>query len=196
MTTLIGSNGTFVTAVTTGTTTGTPSTLPGAVGVHKNKDRIKIDYTPSAGGTCKDIRLVQTVSWVAYDASGAVDGNRPEDIYLPGKNKYAHRNDDEVTVGTNVWAVDHIKCEGDPFYNGNDPKDTSSSADATATPIGTTTMSDGPNSEIWHPNYRASVDSIIKTFEVCAICVTCGSRKFMQPWAGSSDGAREQPGIR
>lgn len=178
MATLTGSNGTFVTTVTTGTTYA-------PIGV-KNRDKIKIDYTPNPG-TCTDIRLVQTVQWVAYDATGAVVGRRPEDIYRPGHNAHSHRNDDEITVGTSIWAVDHRSCEGDPFYNGNDPMDKTSSADATATPPGTTTMTDSPNSTIWAGNvFNANVDSIVKTFEVCAICVTTGVVLDCITWSSKS----------
>jgi len=188
---LTGSNGTFVTTVTTGTTYAPPGVPP-----TKNKDKIKIDYTPNPG-TCTDIKLVQTVQWVAYDASGAVVGRRPEDIYRPGLNVYTHRNDDEISIGTSIWAVDHKSCEGDPFYNGNDPMDTSSSANATATPPGTstTTMSDSPNSTIWAGNvFNANVDSIVKTFETCAICVTSGVVLDCITWSSKSTKAPRDGG--
>ncbi len=34
------------------------------------------------------------------------------------------------------------------------------------------------------------------TYDPGFTATACGSRKFMQPWAGSNDGAREQPGSR
>ncbi len=48
--------------------------------------------------------------------------------------------------------------------------------------------------------FRAGVAYIVLAWVVVQaadiLLDTCGSRKFMQPWAGSNDGAREQPGSR
>lgn len=138
--TIVGSNGTFTTSVS-GTT-------------------ITTTYTPQAGApTCNSIYMVQT----CRDTDQAGNPIEPKD-YVGGVFK--HLQDDMTPGGT---YVDHLACEKDPYYNGEDEgKDTESEGSDGASSSTPTTMDDTPNygDEIF-PN---GVSSITSTFEVCAIC--------------------------
>jgi hypothetical protein len=78
---------------------------------------------------------------------------------------FEHLQDDMVD-GT---YVDHVVCEKDPYYNGEDAgKDAKSQGKSSPTGSTPTSMSDRPSySDAAFPD---GVTKIISTFEVCAVC--------------------------
>jgi len=141
-----------------------------------NPDEITITFKPKhkAGG-CKNIRLSQTATVVAYDKAGKVVTSKLDEMYAdPDDNPFKHRKDDEITGkdGHQV-AIDHLACEGDPYYNGDDKKhDTPSQGDASKKPTDPTTLTDGPGLSL--ANKKPNIKKIVATFETCAICVETG----------------------
>lgn len=84
--------------------------------------------------------------------------------------KFAHLHDD-VTPGG--WAVDHVRCETDPYYNGGDPQDSGQSGSA-GSPVTPATMRDAPRISDWgfftaaKGGVRGSKATI--QFETAAVC--------------------------
>ncbi len=125
------------------------------------KDRISITYTPDTTKVrCGTIYLAQTCRDVDQTGTNVI---KPQS-YLGGT--FVHLGDDMTEGGT---YIDHVVCEKDPYYNGEDTgkdkKSAGSSDGHTATP---TTMSDAPY--IRDSSYPAGVTSITSTFTVCAVC--------------------------
>ncbi len=118
--------------------------------------------------TCKKIVFVQTVK-------STIDGTvvKPPSAQKNMKDLQngKHSDDDQIDDGT---YVDHLFCEKDPYYNGDDkPQDGGTQGNTeTGTP---STMSDSPSqgdSDL--PNADSCV---VKDFETCAYCVDTG--KFL-----------------
>lgn len=142
-----GTHGTFDTTVT-----------PAADA--SKKDRIVVKYTPDpAKVTCTAIYLTQTCRDVNQDG-GLV---QPKDF---GADNIKHLQDDMTPGGT---YVDHVACEKDPYYNGEDAgKDNTSKGSSDGTTATATSLSDAP----FYPDGRfpAGVTKIVSSFEVCAVC--------------------------
>jgi len=172
---ITGTNGTFTTTKTTGK----------SYNGEKLSDRITINYKPNAGA-CTDIRLVQTVSWASYDSSGNVIGKEPKDVYKPGKDvRYKHRRPDQITVNGMIYVIDYKPCEADPYYNGEDKQDKKSKGNATNGDE--TKMSDTPGANVWASSvYRGNFVKLVKTFEVCAICVSSGEVLDCISWTSTA----------
>jgi len=168
-------------------------------------DKMLIKFFPHyrADG-CSDIRLSQTVTVRAFDRNGSVIGGTFGGICKdPAASPCLHFDDDSVTGADGYPVViDHKKCEGDPYYNGNDiPQDKSLPGDATSTPPESTELGDAPNTGFADKNAR--IAKITKLFETCAICTHTGEILGCIKWkseATPSDGgdvslggANEQP---
>jgi hypothetical protein len=142
--TIVGSHGTFTTSESNG--------------------KITTTYSPNVGNpTCSSIYMVQTCRDV--DQNGNVVS--PKDYQ---GNTFDHLQDDMTPGGT---YVDHVVCEKDPYYNGEDPgKDKKSEGSNSASSSTPTTMSDKPN---YSDNcFPTGVTTIVSTFEVCAVCADDG----------------------
>lgn len=138
------------------------------------KDDIDITYTPKENKQgCKNIRLSQTSKWIAYNDKGEeVTSNRQEVFKDPKDNIYKHRQDDEIKDNSDLISIDHLKCEGDPFYNGNDKIDVSSQGDATSKPPEPTTLIDLPGGPF--RLIKKNIKKIVITIETVAICADTG----------------------
>jgi len=139
--TIVGANGTFTTSVS-------------------SNGRITTTYTPTPGTpTCSSIYMVQTCRDVDQN------GNKIEPKSYQGKT-FDHLQDDMTSGGT---YIDHVVCEADPYYNGEDQgKDDKSEGSRSSSSSTPTTMSDKPRySDSCFPN---GVTTIVSTFEVCAVC--------------------------
>ena len=141
-------------------------------------EAIKMMYFPKPG-TCGDIRLSQRVTKTAYDAQGRVVTTDPDEMFKPGQNPFVHVRPDTVervlTGGaTAPTYIDHDACEGDPYYNGDDPvKDKPSPGNAKADPtVPTDSGWDSPGGPM-----DAVKDNIVRIdmeFETCAVCAETG----------------------
>lgn len=144
--TITGTNGTFTTTVTAATATA--------------RSKITTTYTPRAANpACASIYMTQTCRDV--DQSGNLV--KPKDFKTKA---FEHLQDDMTTGGT---YVDHVACEKDPYYNGEDAgKDVKSQGTNNGTAATPTTMSDAPSYS--DGIFPTGVTRITSTFEVCAIC--------------------------
>ena len=148
----------------------------------KGKDSIDITFTPKASANCKDVRLTQTVTIKAYNAAGEHIASSLSEIFDPIPGNFRHLAANHIFIKEDGrWVevfVDHVACEGDPYYNGDDvPHDTASKGDSTIAPPGTpapTTMFDGPGGFFQGGNVRPGIVRIVVTFETCAICAADG----------------------
>ncbi len=124
------------------------------------RSSIRISYTPDTSKVnCSPIYLVQT----CRDSSAGGGVIKPKDYKTTA---FVHMQDDMTPGGT---YVDHLVCEKDPFYNGEDAgKDTKSAGSSDGHTATTTTMSDAPS--ISDGAFPAGVTTIISTFTVCAVC--------------------------
>lgn len=124
------------------------------------RSSIRISYTPDTSKVnCSPIYLVQT----CRDSSAGGGVIKPKDYKTTA---FVHMQDDMTPGGT---YVDHLVCEKDPFYNGEDAgKDTKSAGSSDGHTTTTTTMSDAPS--IGDGAYPDGVTTIISTFTVCAVC--------------------------
>ena len=149
--TLVGTNGTFKTTVT-----------PAAD--NTKKDGITIEYTPDPTKiTCDPIYLVQTCRDV--DQTGTLI--EPKN-YVGGA--FVHLQPDMTPGGT---YVDHMVCEKDGYYNGEDAgKDVNSKGSSNGVTSKPTSMYDAPGYS--DAAFPAGVTKIVSTFEVCAICKATG----------------------
>lgn len=148
-------------------------------------DEIDITYTPKENKKgCKNIRLAQTSKWVAYNAKGEiVTSNRQEVFKDPKDNVFKHRGDDEIKDKTGLISIDHLKCEGDPFINGNDKLlDYDSRGDATSSPPEYTTFVDFPGGP-WK-FVKKNIKKIVMTYETVAICANTGELLGSIRWQG------------
>jgi hypothetical protein len=127
---------------------------------NSEKDWIRVTYTPDTNKVnCNTIYLVQTCK--DEDQTGKTIN--PKD-YKSGTFK--HLQDDVTTGGT---YVDHVVCEKDPYYDGEDAgKDTKSAGSSDGHTAKPTTMSDGVY--IKDSSFPTGVTKVKSTFEVCAIC--------------------------
>ena len=155
------------------------------------QDTIIIKFTPKHDSKgCSNIRLAQAVKSTGYDKNGNIIARNNKQIYKPGKNPFSHKEDDTVD---NVY-IDHLRCEGDPFYNGEDtPHDDPSKGDATKTPPDTTEMSDSPWRTIPDPDNNNKITKVVDEFETCAICVDTGKCLGCIKWkmvADKNDGSQ------
>ena len=161
----------------------TTTTIPGENGEWEveiskyagKRDIIYIWYTPKANKTgCKNIRLSQTSKWVAYNDKGEIVTTSRQEVFKdPKLNPYKHREDDEIKDGVDLVSIDHLKCEGDPYFNGDDKRlDGFSQGDATSEPPELTGMYDivGGPFELMKDNIK----KIVITFETVAICADTG----------------------
>ena len=137
------------------------------------KDRIRITFTPNKEENgCKDIRLSQSVKIVGYNAEGGVVAKTFKGVYK--REFFAHMEDDRATDDGGDVVIDHVACEADPFYNGDDSKhDATSKGDATSEPPKGTSMSDTPGGNSFNV-FKAGITKVVYTFETCAICVATG----------------------
>jgi hypothetical protein len=87
-----------------------------------------------------------------------------------GQDAFVHLQPDMTPGGT---YVDHLVCEKDPYYNGEDEdKDKNSKGKSDGTTATPTTMTDAPS--YGDDIFPAGVTKITSTFEVCAICKATG----------------------
>ena len=159
MTDITGTNGTWDYSII-----GTPPEM------------LRVAFFPNPG-TCKDVRLSQRVSKTAWDAQGRLVTDNPAEMFKPGQNPFAHAKDDiidHVLTGgsTPPTYIDHVACNGDPYYNGDDPMDRASAGDATAQPPTLTKMDDSPGGPM--AGVRDTIVRIDMEFETCAICAESG----------------------
>ena len=145
-------------------TNGTFSTTVSKASSKNARDTITVTYTPDTSKVnCADIYLVQTCKDV--DQSG--NTIKPKDYK---GHAFRHLQDDMTTDGT---YVDHLVCEKDPYYNGEDEgkdaNDKGSSDGHTATP---TSITDAPSYS--DGIFPTGVTTITSTFEVCAVCKSTG----------------------
>jgi hypothetical protein len=138
------------------------SVVPGADSTQKG--RIYISYRPdSTKVTCNPIYLVQTIKMV--DQNGNKIDPKTVDTGV-----FAHMQDDATPVGT---SVDHLVCEKDPYYNGEDAgKDSTSAGSSSASSSAPTAMSDAPF--VRKTSFPPGVTKITFQFEVCAVCKADG----------------------
>ncbi len=128
--------------------------------IYTHGDTIKITFRPdSLAVTCAKIGFVQTAKATSYSGGTGT-------VLDPGtlSKNFKHLTDD-VTGGT---FVDHIYCEKDGYYNGDDTQDDpqqGASAGDGSVPTNSF-MEDAP-----HLPMGAGVDSIVVEFEVCAMCM-------------------------
>lgn len=148
-------------------------------------DTINITYTPQANKKgCKNIRLAQTVKLVAYNQSGKKVTSYVEKIYIRPElhyRKFNHLRDDTIQHGEDLYVIDHLKCEGDPFVNSNDKnRELDSRGDATAEKPKSTTFEDTPflNFKLIQENIK----EIVLTFETVAICADTGELLGSVSW--------------
>ena len=140
------------------------SNANGSWKVTTSGNTIDIEFDPHATNVnCPKIGFAQTVKW-------SLDGmvvTKPSTV-IP---EWAYKDDDILTNG---WRIDHVFCEKDPYYNGDDcPQDGSSPQQGSSQGSGGATtkseMSDSP--------YTADVDfptgkTMSKLeFEMCAVCM-------------------------
>ena len=142
-------------------------------------DTIKITFTPKKDAKgCKDIRLSQVYKYEAFDAAGKKLTGKIEDMLQdPNKNPFGHDKDDRaIDKNGDAYAIDHRRCEADPFYNGDDkPHDAKSNGDATVPKP--TEMSDTPGMPFpagFNRLFKANIKKVAVSFETCAICVDSG----------------------
>lgn len=148
----------------------------------KGRDAIDITFKPSASANCKDVRLTQTVKIKAYDATGKHIASSFSEIFDPIPGNFRHLSANHIFIKEDGrWVevfVDHVACEGDPYYNGDDvPHDKASKGDSTIAPPGTpapTTMYDKPGGFFRGGSVRPGIVRIVVTFETCAICAADG----------------------
>jgi hypothetical protein len=143
-------------------------------------EKIAIKFTPKRG-TCKDVRLVQHVKAIGLDNDGKRIAKENDELFDdPTDNPYGWEKPDSVKNPGDVPVyIDHLKCEGDPYYNGDDhPQDETSKGDSTSTPPTPTEMTDGPGIPLHGPggfdDIKADVATVHKIFETCAICIETG----------------------
>lgn len=141
-------------------------------------EAIKLTYFPKPG-TCGDIRLSQRVTKTAYDAQGRVVTNDPDEMFRPAQNPFGHAKPDtirRVLTGdaTAPTYIDHDACEGDPYYNGDDPvKDKASPGNAKADPPTPTDSGwDSPGGPMGA--VKGNIARIDMEFETCAVCAETG----------------------
>ncbi|UCD14840.1 MAG: hypothetical protein JSV34_03710 [Candidatus Omnitrophota bacterium] len=150
----------------------------------KSGDRIEIKYKPKPG-TCSDIRLVQTVKWVAYDSNNNVVTTNPKDMYPPNvPNKFRFRANSEVAVNGEIYSIDYRKCESEPYFNGDSVKGKASRGDATKTPPENTEMKDRPHTGI--ESMKQNIVKVVKHFKTCAICVETGAILGCMSWTSTA----------
>lgn len=155
-------------------------------------ESIKIRFTPKGSVRCTNIRLVQQVKAFGLDKDGKRIAKANGELYKnPADNPFGWEEPDSVpNPGGIPVYVDHSKCEGDPYYNGDDPQDASSRGDGTTRPPKPTEMSDGPSVDF--DNKKAEIVEIHKNFETCAICAETGEILGCIWW--SSISTRRNPG--
>lgn len=127
--------------------------------------KITTTYTPNPGNpTCNSIYMIQTCK-ITNQSGSTVE---PKNL---NANNLKHLQDDMTEGGT---FVDHVNCEKDPYYNGEDPdKDVRSEGSRGATSSTPTTMSDRPR--LTDDAFAGSDSVMTCTFEVCAVCADNGS---------------------
>ncbi len=129
---------------------------------------IKIEFHPKAGETvCSDIRLKQI-----YQAKqdGAV--KTPSEI----TPNWGYRDDDHLP---SCWVIDHVYCEKDSNYNGDDSQDVGTGGSVDGTTSTPTTMTDRPSS---------SQNNRVYEFETCAYCEDNGAWLGCITWKYEKDG--------
>ena len=144
----------------------------------KSNDGITISFKPKASTNCKNIRLFQTVKMKAYNAAGDLVGSSLSEIFKTMPPQFRHLGANHIFIKEDgrfqEVFVDHIACEGDPYYNGDDAAhDIPSKGDSTTAPPTPTTMYDGPGS-FFNGDLRPGITKIVVIFETCAICIDTG----------------------
>lgn len=145
----------------------------------KGSDGINIKYTPKASANCTNIRLFQTVKSKAYNAAGELVGSSIAEIFdEAGGDDFGHLGANHVFVTEDGRAVevfvDHARCEGDPYYNGDDaPQDGPSKGDSTTAPPTDTSLDDYPGN-FFDGTVKPGIVRIEAIFETCAICADDG----------------------
>lgn len=138
---------------------------PGANG----QDSIHITFKPdSALVVCPKIGFVQTVKFVFKNKAGVPSTFLPSAV----SSDWWYRDDDTTTDST---VVDHIFCEKDPYYNGNDPaQDGPASQQGSSAGLGNSsvpsTMSDKPHCP--DANFPPGMEKACWEFETCAMCMS------------------------
>ncbi len=117
--------------------------------------KISIKYTPKASANCAKIVFVQS-------CLTKVDGVAVKPSDQNAKWKYQ----DDDTANDGKTCVDHVTCEADPYYNGDDAgKDGGKQGDSTTDPRKAAEMSDKPS-----PQLPAGTTMVEYCFETCAYC--------------------------
>ncbi len=131
---------------------------------NSQRDTISITYTPDTSKVnCSPIYLTQTCRDADQDG-------KPINPKSYKSGAFVHLGDDMTAGGT---YVDHVVCEKDPYYNGEDAgKDTKSAGSSDGHTAKPTTMSDAVN--IRDSSYPDGVTKVVSTFEVCAVCKADG----------------------
>lgn len=138
-------------------------------------DTIVITYTPKEDKKgCKNIRLSQTWKVVAYNEKGEKVTSDKKKFYKNPKDSPFEQQEDDYIEDENkdLVVIDHIKCEGDLFYNGYDIKDKSSQGDATSKPPKPTTLRD--TAGFTFGNKKPNIKKIVLTYETVAVCADTG----------------------
>lgn len=135
---------------------------------------ITISYEPDPTKvTCSKIYLAQVCR----------DTDQNGDVVSPGdwpNNNFIQLQDDMTSGGS---YIDHVFCEKDPYYNGEDLKDVKRQGSSDGTITRPTSLDDSPD----YPDHTfpSSVTSITSTFEVCPICVDNGQTLDSIKWTYS-----------
>jgi len=135
--------------------------------------KISIKYTPKASANCAKIVFVQS-------CLTKVDGAavKPSDQ----NKKWKYQDDDTANDGKT--CVDHVTCEADPYYNGDDAgKDGGKQGDSTSDPRKAAEMSDKPS-----PQVPAGATSVEYVFETCAYCPATGTYLDCIQWKTTNNG--------
>jgi hypothetical protein len=109
----------------------------GTFTIETNGNTIKTSFVPKEGVDCEKIVFVQTVKSFFWDGD-SWEMTTP----LEENSDWEYKDDDTTEDGT---RVDHIFCEKDPAYNGDDTNKDSGQQGSSGDPPTPSKMSDGPN---------------------------------------------------
>ena len=146
------------------------------------------EFMPGPGVDCDSIVFVQTCKISFWDGSKWV-ATKPGDI----ASGWGYR-DGDTTADTTF--VDHVFCEKDPYYNGDDDNDVGNKGSSgseeksffklsPAGPATPATMEDCPN--VPDSNFPAGTTKAKMEFEVAAVCADDGSVLGSFEWEYNRD---------
>lgn len=146
------------------------------------------EFMPGPGVDCDSIVFVQTCKVSFWDGSKWV-ATKPGDI----ASGWGYR-DGDTTADTTF--VDHVYCEKDPYYNGDDDNDIGNKGSSgseeksflmlsPAGPATPATMEDCPN--VPDGNFPTGTSKVKMEFEVAAVCADDGSVLGSFEWEYNRD---------